>query len=186
MTLTLDAASKLRLRTGSFRLPTWRRPIFDSGFLWISVAEETAGGHAFDNWQLTGLRSGNWSATRTMTATRSRWGSRNGETQHVCSRLRFALGADRCGGGLVPLPRRYFPAIGCSLPGFYTFWNTSTRFPNNCGFLANPRAFAVSACDHRPLLIIHPHVVSIPALSPPLLPIFRPSVLCYQVQSPRL
>ena len=36
---TLAVVSKLRLRTGSFRLPTWRRPIFNSDSLEMPVAE---------------------------------------------------------------------------------------------------------------------------------------------------
>jgi len=39
---TLAVASKLRLRTGSFRLPTWRRPIFNPNFLRMPVAETAA------------------------------------------------------------------------------------------------------------------------------------------------
>ena len=69
MKQTLAVASKLRLRTGSFRLPTWRRPIFNPNFLRMPVAE-TAGGHASDTWPSTDLRAGSWSAAATVTRTR--------------------------------------------------------------------------------------------------------------------
>ena len=71
---TLASASKLRLRTGSFRLPIWRRPIFNSDFLGMSVAGETGGGHVLDVWPSTELRSGNWTAA---TVTAVRWESAN-------------------------------------------------------------------------------------------------------------
>ena len=72
---TLAVVSKLRLRNGSFRLPTWRRPIFNSD---ASVAEETTGGHALDIWSSADLQPGDWSAATTTTMTVPRWESVNG------------------------------------------------------------------------------------------------------------
>lgn len=70
-------SSKLRLRNGSFRLPTWRRPIFNSD---ASAAEETTGGHARDVRSSADLQSGDWSVAAAATATMAttRWESVNG------------------------------------------------------------------------------------------------------------
>ena len=56
---TLAVASKLRLRNSSFRLPTWRRPIFNSYFLGMAAAEDTTGEQTLDVWS-----SGDWIGRR--------------------------------------------------------------------------------------------------------------------------
>ena len=174
----------LQLRTVSFRLPIWRRPIFNSDFLAMPVAGEAADGeHALGIWPSADLRSGNWAAT-TMAATRwSHWSVNRRDVARV-----FALGPRRSrdGGGLIPFHNHTLFTTAHSLSGFCAPCLECVQV-----FRINLRCYVdfTRLWQAHVITTVSPHtlhVVPLPVLSPPLPPVFRFSILCHQVQSSSL
>jgi hypothetical protein len=136
---TLAVDSKLRLRTGSFRLPTWRRPIFNSDSLEMPVAEGTtrswkpaAGWFGGGKWVCgdggDALRVGGW------------------ESCSTCVRaLRLALDAGRCRMGLPspPTPTRFSSPLAAVFMALCILERVC-EVSANCRFVVWLCAFAVN------------------------------------------